>query len=234
MTHDIRPNARAENYLAELERAAAALPPHRRAELLTDVRSHIAVAQAEARADGRNDTDDDAAVRTILSRLGHPQEIVAAALGDLPAVAKDEGTAPTGSAAREAAAILLLIIGGTMFWVFPIVPQACWFTGLVLMCLSRRWTVGDKVFGGVGIALPPLALTGSLLFAGYESDCAGDTAQAPLPGSAGGGDTQAPLECTVGDGIPDPLAFAVLVALLALLIFATTRLALRARRARRA
>ncbi|MFG2196061.1 HAAS signaling domain-containing protein [Streptomyces sp. NPDC048639] len=239
MTHDIRPSARAENYLAELERAAAALPPNRRAELLTDVRSHIDVAQAEARADSAAGTDDDAAVRTILNHLGDPQEIVAAALSDLPAaaesdlpaVAKADGAPRTASAAREAAALILLILGGMLFWVFPVVPQVGWFVGLVLLCLSRRWTVGDKLIGAAGIALPPLLLTGGMLFATSTTSCSDETAQAPLPGSPGGNvDTQSTLECTTSGGMPDPLANGLMVALLAVLVYATIRLARRAHR----
>ena len=79
MTKDLRSNALAEEYLAELGRSAAALPVNRREELLADVRSHIAVARAEA------EVDDDAAITRIIGQLGDPEVIVAAALADLPA-----------------------------------------------------------------------------------------------------------------------------------------------------
>ncbi|MFI9825652.1 DUF1700 domain-containing protein [Streptomyces sp. NPDC052013] len=217
MNHDIRPNAIAEKYLAELERAAADLPANRRAELLADVRSHIDVARAEARSTSTGETDDDAEVRTILSQLGDPQEIIAAALSDLPVVPADSGTPQAGSAKREAFALVLLITGGFLFWLVPVVSWIVWVIGLVLLYVSRRWTFGDKLIGAVGVALAPLALSGSMLFAAGTEMCTSD-AGAAVP------------ECTTSGAMPPALAVCLLISLLALLIFATVRLAMRTRR----
>ncbi|MFV5998758.1 DUF1700 domain-containing protein [Streptomyces sp. NPDC056231] len=227
MNHDLRPNAAADRYLAELERAAALLPANRRAELLADVRSHIAVARAEAQADSTDGVNDDRAVATILRQLGDPQEIVAAAVSDVPV----SDSRPTGSAVREAFALILLIIGGFLFWLIPVVSWIGWFIGLVLLCLSRRWTVGDKLIGAAGVALAPLALSGSVfLAAGTESCTSVAVVQAPLHEANGqAGTRQSALECTTSGAMPPALAICLLIALLAVLILATVRLVRRLR-----
>ena len=61
------------DYLSRLSVAAASLPPTRRAELLQEIREHIESARAAVAA------ADEATVRTMLDRLGEPEEIVAAA-----------------------------------------------------------------------------------------------------------------------------------------------------------
>lgn len=63
----------AEDYLRRLEAAAVVLPADRRAELVAEIREHIAEALRQAPAGG------EAAVRTVLDRLGPPDEIVDAA-----------------------------------------------------------------------------------------------------------------------------------------------------------
>jgi hypothetical protein len=68
-----------EEYLAAVASAGPDLPPHRRDDLLADLREHI----ASARADLTPETE--AGVRTILARLGDPASIVAEArLGITP------------------------------------------------------------------------------------------------------------------------------------------------------
>lgn len=76
-----------EVYLDRLDWAAAGLPPDRRDDLLDGIREHIAAARA---ADG---VADEAAVRTLLDRLGTPEEIVAAA--------HDDDSPPRGAAPRD-------------------------------------------------------------------------------------------------------------------------------------
>jgi hypothetical protein len=134
-----------EEYLAELERTAVVLPLNRRAELLADVHSHIAVARAETAPGTAAGAEDDAAVRRILSQLGDPQEIVATALSDLP-----PGTQPD-SRTLEITTVLLLLFGGFLAGIG-------WLIGVVLLWSSRRWTRGDKLLGTLlipgGLALP--------------------------------------------------------------------------------
>ena len=55
-----------DDYLTRLAGASQALPPDRRTELLAEIRGHIA-----ASLSGATDADE-AAVRTMLDRLGDP------------------------------------------------------------------------------------------------------------------------------------------------------------------
>ena len=66
-----------EEYLAAVASAGPDLPPHRRDDLLADLREHI----ASARADLTPETE--AGMRTILARLGDPASIVAEARLDI-------------------------------------------------------------------------------------------------------------------------------------------------------
>jgi hypothetical protein len=67
-----------EGYLARLELALKSSDPMRRAELLEDVRAHI----AEARAALAEETD--AALLTILDRLGDPAAVADGLAEDAP------------------------------------------------------------------------------------------------------------------------------------------------------
>ena len=69
------PEAEIRDYLDALDVAAAPLDLERRAELVAEIREHIDLALGEA--GGR----DEATVRDVLSRLGSPEEIVAAEMG---------------------------------------------------------------------------------------------------------------------------------------------------------
>ncbi|MFE1853597.1 hypothetical protein ACFYYI_26575 [Streptomyces sp. NPDC002387] len=70
-----------EEYLKRLDSASVALAPQRRAELKEEIREHIDAATDEV------EILDATAVRTILGRLGSPEEIVSA----------EQGPASTGS-----------------------------------------------------------------------------------------------------------------------------------------
>jgi len=83
-----RNNTLVAEYLDALAQATADLPPDRRGELLADLREHIAAARAELH------TETEAAVRTILDRLGDPRTIAAEARLGVPPVA---ASAPAAS-----------------------------------------------------------------------------------------------------------------------------------------
>lgn len=112
MTEDLPLDATAEEYLSEIERAAAVLPANRRAELLADVRSHIVVAQAEAASGSPAGIEDPAVMSQILSKLGDPEAIVAAAVADLPPETQVSSTTRTASSVLVKTAVILLLIGG--------------------------------------------------------------------------------------------------------------------------
>ncbi|HEX6234496.1 MAG TPA: hypothetical protein VFZ63_15320 [Jiangellaceae bacterium] len=134
------------DYLSRLSVAAASLPPGRRAELLQEIREHIDSARAAGAA------ADEATVRTMLDRLGEPEEIVAAAQEETAAPAGPEQVATQPGTGLELAAALLLTVGS-------FVPVVGWAVGAVLLWGSRRWSTREKLLGtlvvpgGPGVAL---------------------------------------------------------------------------------
>jgi len=130
-----------EGYLARLEVALAALPPVRRADLVSDLRAHI----ADARAGLTEETD--AALLDTIERLGDPMVIATEAI-DQPDQASQRVN--TTTVARwgwiELAGVLLTIL--------------MWPLGAILVLLSPVWSRREKV---IGTALGAITfLTGSL------------------------------------------------------------------------
>jgi uncharacterized membrane protein len=145
------------DYLDRLETAAAGLEVDRRAELMADVRDHIANAVAEA------GNDDEPTLRNILERLGSPEEIVAAEGEADAATSAPTSNPPAGPQADRAAvgaieiiALLLLTFGAVFLPFFgPLI-------GLVFVWLSDRWTQREKLIATLIVvilmALPLLLL----------------------------------------------------------------------------
>lgn len=161
------------DYLSRLDVAAANLPPARRAELLQEIREHIDSARAAGAA------ADEATVRTMLDRLGEPEEIVAAAREETAAIAGPELVATQSGTGLELAAALLLTIGS-------FVPIIGWAVGAVLLWGSRRWSTREKLLGTLVVpGGPGMALWLGLYFPGQtctevrgpggvtETDCTG-------------------------------------------------------------
>ena len=150
-----------QDYLRRLERAAADLPGDRRQDLLMGIREHIAAARAAGEA------SDEAEVRTLLDRLGDPQDIVAAACED--------GRVTGGGGPRRAgitlelAAVLMLTAGS-------FVPVVGWLVGVALLWTSRLWRLREKVLGTLVVPLGPggvLLLGGLLPFRSVEECSSG-------------------------------------------------------------
>lgn len=124
-----------DTYLDQLRIAADRLPPRQRDELLAEIRDHLE--EVRRAPDG----DTDSAVLTAMDRLGTPEEIAAAALGE-------EGDAATAGTpggkrqlpARDLAAVVLLPFGGFIFLVG-------WLIGVVLLWSSENWTTRHKLIG---------------------------------------------------------------------------------------
>lgn len=128
-------------YLRDIERATRDLPRSRRRELLAEMEAHIAEARAEL------PTGSEAEIRTMLERLGDPREIAAAERG--------RRDPDADRAVLEGMALALLLVGGV------VVPVLGWLVGVVLLWISSRWTVGDKLLGTLvlpGGLLPLVAL----------------------------------------------------------------------------
>lgn len=116
------------DYLRRLGEAAEPLPEARRTDLLAEVTSHI----AEARHAG---AVSEAEVQEMLTRLGSPDEIVAAATDGLVLVDRQPRYR-----SREVAALLLVTFGGFVYGI-------AWLVGIGLLWSSDRWTRGEKWLG---------------------------------------------------------------------------------------
>jgi HAAS domain-containing protein len=131
-----------EDYLKRLNGELRGLPRGRRGELVDEISEHI----AEARAD--LESENEAAIRTLLDRLGDPEEIAAEARERF-------GVAPKKAGWKEVGALIMLPIGGV------ILPVLGWFIGIVLLWISDAWSTRDKLVGTLlfpGGLLLPLAL----------------------------------------------------------------------------
>ena len=119
-----------DRYLHDLQEQLGDLPANRRQELLDEVTEHIVQARAAL------ESETEAAVRTMLERLGDPADIASEArerFGVQPRPARP----PTPW--LEVIALVALVI-----------PFLGWVVGVVLVWLSRLWTTRDKVIGTVG------------------------------------------------------------------------------------
>ena len=186
------------DYLARLDAALRDLPQARRRELVEEISGHI----TEARAD--LETEDEAAIRSLLDRLGEPEEIAAEARGRV-------GVEPRGSG-LDIVALVLLLIGGV------VLPVIGWVIGVVLLWISETWTTTEKVIGTLivpgGLALP-IFLT---LVTGYAESCSGPP--------------EGPLTCTGGPSQAAQVLGTILVIFLFIAPLATTAFLAR-RRSRR-
>ena len=126
-----------EGYLARLELALTGSDPARRAELLEDVRAHI----AEARAALTEETD--AALLAILDRLGDPAAVADGLAEDAPRIGGSFKSSASHWGLLEAGALLLT------FFVWPV--------GVLLAWLSRSWDRQEKVvatlIGGIAFVM---------------------------------------------------------------------------------
>jgi hypothetical protein len=142
-------------YLDRLDRCAAVLPTDQRTELVEEISRHI----ADAMAIGQVRTEAD--MRTMLDRLGEPEEIVAAARADAGATPGFTlsppyiGEAPVALRAPtttwEGITVALLTIGS-------IVPVIGWLAGVAMLWTSTRWRPGEKVLGTLIMPLGPAAV----------------------------------------------------------------------------
>jgi uncharacterized membrane protein len=139
------------DYLDDLRDELLDLPADRRRELVREIEAHIGQARAQL-----DDPFSEAEVRTLLARLGTPEEIAAEAWDEDdeedPAPAIAPPSPATTSSWREPAAIVLLLLGG-------FIAGIGWLVGLVLLWWSPRWSVVDKL---IGTFILPGGLTASM------------------------------------------------------------------------
>jgi hypothetical protein len=154
------------DYLKRLNAELRDLPRARRRELVEEISEHI----SEARAD--LESENEAAIRTLLDRLGDPEEIAAEARQRF-------GVAPRKVGWKEVGALILLPIGGV------ILPVLGWFIGIVLLWISDAWSTRDKLVGTLlfpGGLLLPLGLG---VMAEGSSSCSTPVGTECPPGSGG-------------------------------------------------
>lgn len=165
-------------YLARLDTLSASLPPDRRAELRADIEDHLREATSHS-------DHDDTAVSALLARLGPPEDVVAEAGGTPgpPSPPPPPVPAQPRTPRLEAVALTLLILSivfaaTILLGVFAL-PM--WLVGIVLLVVSSRWSVPDKVVGGIAYGLlgAPLlfvSLTGAPFLVFTESCLGGGNA----------------------------------------------------------
>jgi hypothetical protein len=114
-----------DGYMKELQAELRGFPAARRREILEEVREHISQARSEL------DSENEAAIRTVLDRLGEPSDIAAEARQRL-------GVRPARAGALE----VLTLIG-------LVVPFFGWVVGVPLLWASRVWAMRDKIIGTI-------------------------------------------------------------------------------------
>ena len=163
-----------EDYMRRLEAAAWALPDYRREELLAEIRAHLDEALRQVPA------GDEAAVRSVLARLGSPEEIVAAAADPMPDGQFVPYPVPAPAPETNGLAIASLLFG--IFWLGGIGSLAA----LILGYRARREirnsagfqrgsslaTIGI-VLGWIGIVLLVMAAVAALFLLAASSTTTG-------------------------------------------------------------
>ena len=147
-----------DDYLARLADAAQVLPPDRSAELVSEIREHIAASRA-----GETGADE-AAVRTMLDRLGDPADIVAAAVEDDPPEPRSNPKPHQGRRSGiglEVGAVVMLTVGS-------FIPLIGWLVGVILLWSSGLWRRSEKLLGTLIVpGGPGLALFGGAFAASW-------------------------------------------------------------------
>lgn len=213
-------------YLDRLDRCAAVLPTDQRTELVEEISRHI----ADAMAIGQVRTEAD--MRTMLDRLGEPEEIVAAARADASATPGFTpsppyiGGAPVALRAPtttwEGITVALLTIGS-------IVPIIGWLAGVAMLWTSTRWRPGEKVLGTLIMPLGPAAVLWFALIPVSSESCTGGTETPSFDGTV----TTVPQVCTqsgliLSAWVSTPLILFWLIAPIAVAVVLFKRAAARA------
>ena len=202
-----------QDYLQRLHAESVRLPVDEGRELEAQIREHLLAALGDEPA--------ETTVREALERLGAPATLVDEAAG-APGTGVPAGADPAhDSAWREVGALVLLVGSAFLFWLWPLaVPM--WLAGIVLLVLSRRWGVSDKILGalvlGLGWVAPVLA--GVMTFTVDAQTCS--TGADGAVSCTGGGDG--------GLSTTNIVAIVLTVAFAVLYVWTLVRLARRAAR----
>lgn len=177
MTADTDLHPLAQAYLGRLAESARSLPRDDAAELVADISDHLREALPA--------TPSEAEVRTVLDRLGTPQELVTAAGGP----ATHPGAPPTREPRFGAVEILALVglVGAELLFVFLPLAVLLWLAGVVLLAMSRVWSGVQKAWGLAALAtgLPVVFTVLALPVSGGTTVCGSDVSTSTPDGPTG-------------------------------------------------
>jgi uncharacterized membrane protein len=127
-----------DGYFARLEAAMTSVAPNIRADVVGELRTHV----AESRAETPDETDAD--LLNLLDRLGDPV-VIATEASERPAAEQGALQSPrNGLPGSALAAILVLVIGPLLTIGFGIVGAlVCLLVGLILARASGAWSDRD-------------------------------------------------------------------------------------------
>lgn len=167
-----------QDYLRRLHTETARLPVPEGRELQMQIREHLSEALP--------DEPTESQVRDVLDRLGEPTDLVDAAGGVDPSSGAALETQPDNPW-REVGALVGLVGATLLFFLLPI-NLLLWVGGLVLLVLSRRWTVADKLWGALVLGVGPwlFIVAGALAWVTTAQVC--ETDAAGVTTCSGGGD----------------------------------------------
>jgi hypothetical protein len=142
-----------DDYLERLHHSLRDIPASQRETIISEIVTHI-----DDAFDAEPD-DSEASLRNVLERVGDPEEIASEA--------RDRFEIPTPTPSwRETAALVLLLVGGFLYFIG-------WIVGVVLLWSSDVWSTRQKIIGT--LVVPGGLFTALFLFtvpvsAGEPSD----------------------------------------------------------------
>jgi uncharacterized membrane protein len=194
MTADTDLHPLAQAYLGRLAESARSLPRDDAAELVADISDHLREALPA--------TPSEAEVRTVLDRLGTPQELVTAAGGP----ASHPGAPPTREPRFGAVEILALVglVGAELLFVILPLAVLLWLAGVVLLAVSRVWSGAQKAWGLAALAtgLPVAFTVLALPVSGGTTTCSAEVVSTEV-GPDGAVSSTVPSTCVTEGGWPD-------------------------------
>lgn len=153
------------DYLTRLRSEALRLPDAEARDLVADIEEHFQAAEREGRT-------SEAELRTLIDRLGRPEDVVAAAAPD-----RSAPSAPPVPR-REATTVGLLLTAEVPALTVLLLPIGIivWIIGMVMLALCRRWNTSQRgtawvvLASGLPIAMLALAV-GSLAMSVSTQTC---------------------------------------------------------------
>src|SRR5215213_1653431 len=116
-----------DDYLDRLHHSLRDVPASQRETIISEIVTHI-----DEAFDAEPD-DSEASLRNVLERVGDPEEIASEARERLD-------IAPAATSWQEPVALVLLLVGGFLFFIG-------WIVGVVLLWLSDVWSTRQKILG---------------------------------------------------------------------------------------